>query len=137
MYIRKGVNCETVPQPAHTTATDAYGNTFENWCADYKGCDITPGNIVKTGCAPQDPDGLIALWEHRDVDNAVRTVSPYVDSPLIPTQYISDWITREPGVSLVLGLDQDRDLILFRESGQQYLELENDTLVSSDALATT
>ena len=137
MYIRKGVNCETVPQPAHTTATDAYGNTFENWCADYKGCDITPGNIVKTGCAPQDPDGLIALWEHRDVDNVVRTVSPYVDSPLIPTQYLSDWITREPGVSLVLGLDQDRDLILFRESGQQYLELENDTLVSSDALATT
>ena len=137
MYIRKGVNCETVPQPAHETATDAYGNTFENWCTDAKLCDITPGNIVLAGCRPQDPDGLIPLWEHRDVDNNVRTLKAYVDSPLIPTTYISDWITKEPGVSLVLGLDQDRDLILFRESGQQYLELEDDTLVSSDALATT
>ena len=137
MYIRKGVNCETVPQPAHETATDAYGNTFENWCTDAKLCDITPGNIVLAGCLPQDPDGLIPLWEHRDVDNNVRTLKAYVDSPLIPTTYISDWITKEPGVSLVLGLDQDRDLILFRESGQQYLELEDLTVVSSDALATT
>ena len=137
MYIRKGVNCETVPQPAHTTATDAYGNTFENWCVDYRGCDITPGNIVKTGCAPQDPDGLISLWEHRDVDNVVRTVSPYVDSPLIPTTFIVDWIDNEPDAILVLGLDQDRDLILFRESGQQYLKLEDNTVVSATALATT
>jgi len=137
MYIRKGVNCETVPQPAHTTATDAYGNTFENWCVDYRGCDITPGNIVKTGCAPQDPDGLIPLWEHRDVDNVVRTVSPYVDSPLIPTTFIVDWIDNEPDAILVLGLDQDRDLILFRESGQQYLKLEDNTVVSATALATT
>ena len=137
MYIRKGVNCETVPQPAHTTATDAYGNTFENWCVDYRGCDITPGNIVKTGCAPQDPDGLIPLWEHRDVDNVVRTVSPYVDSPLIPTTFIVDWIDNEPDAILVLGLDQDRDLILFRESGQQYLKLEDNTIVSATALATT
>ena len=137
MYIRKGVNCETVPQPAHETATDAYGNTFENWCVDYRGCDITPGNIVKTGCAPQDPDGLIPLWEHRDVDNVVRTVSPYVDSPLIPTTFIVDWIDNEPDAILVLGLDQDRDLILFRESGQQYLKLEDNTVVSATALATT
>ena len=137
MYIRKGVNCETVPQPGHSTATDAYGNTFENWCVDYRGCDITPGNIVKTGCAPQDPDGLIPLWEHRDVDNVVRTVSPYVDSPLIPTTFIVDWIDNEPDAILVLGLDQDRDLILFRESGQQYLKLEDNTVVSATALATT
>ena len=136
MYIRKGVNCETVPQPAHTTATDAYGNTFENWCVDYRGCDITPGNVIKTGCAPQDPDGLIPLWEHRDVDNNVRTLYAYVDSPLIPTTFIVDWISNEPGVNLVLGLDQDRDLILFRENGQQYLQLEDSTQVSSTALAT-
>ena len=137
MYIRKGVNCETVPQPAHETATDAYGNTFENWCTDAKLCDITPGNIVLAGCRPQDPDGLIPLWEHRDVENNVRALKQYVDSPLIPVNFLNDLITREEGVSLVLGLDQDRDLILFRESGQQYLELEDDTLVSADALATT
>ena len=137
MYIRKGVNCETVPQPAHTTATDAYGNTFENWCADYKGCDITPGNVVKTGCDPQDPDGLIPLWEHRDVDNQVRTLFAYVDSPLYPTTFIRDWLTKEPNQSLVLGLEEDRDLILFRENGQQYLELDDSSQVSATALATT
>ena len=137
MYIRKGVNCETVPQPAHTTATDAYGNTFENWCVDYQGCDITPGNVVKTGCDPQDPDGLIPLWEHRDIDNVQRTLFAYVDSPLYPTTFIVDWITREPNQSLVLGLDQDRDLILFRENGQQYLQLEDSSEVSASALATT
>lgn len=137
MYIRKGVNCETVPQPAHTTATDAYGNTFENWCVDYQGCDITPGNVVKTGCDPQDPDGLIPLWEHRDVDNVQRTLFAYVDSPLYPTTFIVDWITREPNQSLVLGLEEDRDLILFRENGQQYLALEDASQVSASALATT
>lgn len=137
MYIRKGVNCETVPQPAHTTATDAYGNTFENWCVDYQGCDITPGNVVKTGCDPQDPDGLIPLWEHRDIDNVQRTLFAYVDSPLYPTTFIVDWITREPNQSLVLGLEEDRDLILFRENGQQYLALEDASQVSASALATT
>ena len=136
MYIRKGVNCETVPQPAHETATDAYGNTFENWCTDAQICDVD-NNVVLAGCRPQDPDGLIPLWEHRDVDNVQRTLFAYVDSPLIPTSLLSNWITREPNQSLVLGLDQDRDLILFRENGQQYLELEDSTAVSASALATT
>jgi hypothetical protein len=136
MYIRKGVNCETVPQPAHSTATDAYGNTFENWCTDYRGCDVD-NSVVKTGCDPQDPDGLIPLWEHRDVDNVQRTLFAYVDSPLIPTALLQDVILNNPGDPLVLGLDQDRDLILFRENGQQYLQLEDSSAVSASASATT
>ena len=135
MYIRKGVNCETVPQPAHSTATDAYGNTFENWCTDAQLCDVD-NNVVLAGCRPQDPDGLIPLWEHRDVDNVQRTLFAYVDSPLIPTSLLQDVILNNPDDPLVLGLDQDRDLILFRENGQQYLQLEDSSAVSANALAT-
>lgn len=137
MYRRRGVNCEVVPQPAHETATDAWGNTFENWCTDAKLCDITPGNIVLAGCRPQDPDGLIPLWQHRDVDNNVRTLYPYVDSPLVPTGFLEDVIDANPDQILVLGLDQDRDLVVVTASGQQTFQLEASTQVLSTAAATT
>ena len=137
MYRRRGVNCEVVPQPAHETATDAWGNTFENWCTDAKLCDITPGNIVLAGCRPQDPDGLIPLWQHRDVDNNVRPLNPYVDSPLIPTGFLEDVIESDPDQILVLGLDQDRDLVVVTASGQQTFQLEAGTQVLSTASATT
>ena len=137
MYRRRGVNCEVVPQPAHETATDAWGNTFENWCTDAKLCDITPGNIVLAGCRPQDPDGLIPLWQHRDVDNNVRPLNPYVDSPLIPTGFLEDVIQSDPDQILVLGLDQDRDLVVVTASGQQTFQLEAGTQVLSTASATT
>ena len=137
MYRRRGVNCEVVPQPAHETATDAWGNTFENWCTDAKLCDITPGNIVLAGCRPQDPDGLIPLWQHRDVDNNVRTLYPYVDSPLVPTGFREDVIDANPDQILVLGLDQDRDLVVVTASGQQTFQLEASTQVLSTASATT
>lgn len=140
MYIRKGVNCETVPQPGHSTATDAYGNTFENWCVDYRGCDITPGNIVKTGCAPQDPAGKIPLWQPTTYDDVgvARTPSPYNDPPLIPVQFTDDVIEDiieefvGPAAILVLGLDQDRDLVIVTDGVQQAVRLEPSTTLIAD-----
>ena len=128
-YVRRGVNCELVPQPAHTTATDAYGNTFENWCADYQGCDVE-NTIVKTGCDPQDPDGLIPLWTARYVDNTPRIVSPYQKNVIRSVTFIT------PGDEMILVAEQDRDLQFYNEGNTFQLQLEDNTIVES-VLTTT
>lgn len=130
MYIRTDKDCN--PNPAsHTKVTDAYGNTFENWCVAFVGTDKDCAPNGKTGCAPQDPDGLIPLWEHRDVENNVRPLSPYIDSPLYPTIFINDTIDDiiDDGATpvLVLGLSQDRDMVVFNENQIQYIQLEDNT----------
>ena len=119
MYIRTDKDCNPTTQPGHVTVQDAYGNSFENWCVDFIGTDSECAPNGKTGCAPQDPDGLIPLWEHRDTENNVRPLSPYVRPPLIPTKFINDTIDNisvDTAPVLVLGLSQDRDMVVFNEN---------------------
>lgn len=123
-YVRRGVNCELVPQPAHTTATDVYGNTFENWCVDYKGCDVE-NTVIKTGCYPQDPDGLIALWTARYVNNTPRIVSPYQKNVITSATYIT------PDNVMILVAEQDRDIQFYNEGNTFQLKLEDNTIVES------
>ena len=132
-YVRRGVNCELVPQPAHTSVTDAYGNTFENWCVDYQGCDVE-NTVVKTGCDPQDPDGLILKWIPRLVDNSVRNVDSYVRSELWPdgllqkqTYGLIDGPDAED--KFILCLEGDRDIQIYTENNWFQLELEENTQI--------
>ena len=131
MYVRRGVNCEVVPQPAHVNVTDVYGNTFENWCVDFVGRDTDNATNGKSGCAPQDPDGLLAKYEFRTSDNSLRTPSLYIKSPLIPGTSLEEAVTLE-GVA-ILGLEEDRDLVLYNANNTQALQLEDSTQVLSSA----
>lgn len=127
-YVRHGVNCEAVPQPSSTSATDDFGNTFLNWCADFVGHDVDCNPNGKTGCAPQDPDGLLGKWEHWNVDNtAQRPLSPYVKSSLFYLPFIP--IEGET----LLELTEDRLFVLFAQDLPN-LRLEDNTMVMRAAL---
>ena len=128
-YIRHGVNCEAVVQPNSTTEMDVYGNSFENWCADYIGHDVdnTP---VKTGCFLSLKNDL---FEFHDVDNNPRVPSPYVKNPLIKTsEIIFDHIPDD--VVYILGAAEDRDITIFVAGNQQYLRLEDNTQILPTAV---
>ena len=132
MYVRRDKDCNLVsPQPGNVNVTDVYGNTFENWCVDFVGRDKDNATNSKTGCAPQDPEGLIASFVFHNSDNSVRTPSQYVKSPLIAGTSLEDAVSLE-GLA-ILGLEEDRDLILYNASNTQSLQLEDSTQVLSSA----
>lgn len=126
-YKRHDKDCNPAVQPAHTVATDDFGNTFENWCADFVGHDKDINPNGKTGCAPQDPDLLLGKWEHWNFDvTAQRPLSSYIKSP-------TTVITFAPIVGeTILGLTQTRDIILLSQD-TPFLRLEDNTLMMSDA----
>jgi hypothetical protein len=98
-YVRHDVDCNQVsPQPISVNRTDAYGNTYDDWCGDYESRDVDC-NLV-TFDSPPGYTGPIATflctdylphtWEARYVDNTLRPVSPYqhdssVYDTVIPT----------------------------------------------------
>ena len=132
MYRRCDIDCNpTTPQPQSVLVQDVYGNSFRNWCVDYKGCDITPGNIVNTVCSPQDP----YTWQPTTYDDVgvSRTPSPFNDPPLgpLPGGFVDGIIKNPDGTDaiLVLGLDQDRDLVVVTDGVQQAVLLEPTTTV--------
>ena len=131
MYVRRGVNCEVVPQPAHVNVTDAFGNTFENWCVGFIGRDKDNATNGKTGCAPQDPDGLLDKWIPHEKDNVPKGILSYIASPLIPGTSLEEAVTLD-GIA-ILGLEEDRDLVLYNASNTQSLQLEDSTQVLSSA----
>jgi len=133
MYVRCDKDCNpTSPQPKSVLVTDVFGNSYRNWCVDYQGCDITPGNIVNTACSPQDA----YTWQPTTYDDVgvSRTPSPYNSPPLFPTVFTGDVIKNPDGTTaiLVLGLDQDRDLVVVSEVGTQALTLEPNTTVEAN-----
>ena len=134
MYVRTDKDCQPTTQPGHVTATDVYGNTFENWCVDFVGTDKDCNPNGKTGCAPQDPDGLLGKFVFHKSDNTTRTPSLYIKSPLIPGTTIREAVQIE-GVA-ILGLEEDRDLILYNANNTQALQLEDDTEVLPTATFT-
>jgi len=132
MYVRCDKDCNPVtPQPGSVLVQDVYGNSFRNWCVDYIGTDKDCAPDGTTGCAPQDP----YTWQPTTYDavGVPRTVSPYNQPPLIPTQFVENVILDEDGspAILVLGLDQDRDLVVVTADGTQAVLLEPTTTVVS------
>ena len=130
MYRRCDVDCNpSVPQPNSVLVTDVYGNSYRNWCADYQGCDITPGNVVNTDCSPQ--DAYTWLPTTYDDVGVARTPSPFNEPPLAPAILLDDVILNADGTvaNLFLGLSQDRDLIVITDGVQQAVQLENNTTV--------
>ena len=130
MYVRCDADCNpTAVQPNSVLVQDVYGNSFRNWCADYQGCDITPGNVVNTNCSPQDA----YTWQPTTYDDVgvSRTPSPYNEPPLFPTVFTGNVIKNPDGTDaiLVLGLDQDRDLVVVTDGVQQAVMLEPTTTV--------
>ena len=134
MYVRTDKDCKPTTQPGHVNVTDVYGNTFENWCVDFVGTDKDCNPNGKTGCAPQDPDGLLGKFVFHKSDNTTRTPSLYIKSPLIPGTTISEILTSD--TIAILGLEEDRDLILYNSSNTQALQLEDNTTVHPDATLT-
>ena len=138
MYRRCDKDCNpSVPQPNSVLVTDVFGNSFRNWCVDYIGTDKDCAPDGTTGCAPQ----ITILWTRHLSDNSDGTTSPYNSPPLIPTQFtddvIDDVIEEADGspAILVLGLDQDRDLVVVTDDGvQQVVMLEPSTTLLPDTL---
>jgi len=132
MYIRHDKDCSAAtPQPNHVLVTDAFGNSFENWCVDFIGHDVNNAENGKTGCLPQDPDGLLALWQPHNSDNTAGSPLSFIDSPLIPGTTLEEAVTLD--LFAVLGLEQDRDLVLYNSTNTSALQLEDDTQVLSTA----
>ena len=137
MYVRCDKDCNpATPQPGSVLVTDVYGNSFRNWCVDYIGTDKDCAPDGTTGCAPQ----ITILWTRHLSDNSDGTTSPYNDPPLFPTVFTDDVIDdviREADGSpaiLVLGLDQDRDLVVVTDGVQQAVLLEPSTTLVADTL---
>ncbi len=98
-YTRYGVVAgSTVPQPTKQSATDAYGNTFDNWCGDYKGHDVN-NTLVKSGCLASNQDAgkipttpyiaIIPLWKHYNYDStASRPLEQYQHNVTVFDTYI-------------------------------------------------
>ena len=137
MYRRCDKDCNpSVPQPNSVLVTDVFGNSFRNWCVDYIGTDKDCAPDGTTGCAPQ----ITVDWTRHLSDNSDGTTSPYNDPPLFPTVFTDDVIDdviRESEGSpaiLVLGLDQDRDLVVVTNGVQQAVLLEPSTTLVDDTL---
>ena len=128
MYVRRDKDCNVAsPQPNSVLVQDVFGNSYRNWCVDYIGTDKDCAPDGTTGCAPNPP----VLWTRHLYDNSDGTISPFNEPPLIPTQFTDGVIKNPDGTTaiLVLGLDQDRDLVIVNETGTQALTLEPSTTV--------
>ena len=84
-----------------------------------------------TGCLAQDPDDLLDKWIPHDKDNNPDQFFAYIKSPLIPGTSLEDAVTLE-GVA-ILGLEEDRDLILYNANNTAALQLEDSTQILGDA----
>lgn len=128
MYRRCDKDCNpATPQPASVVVQDVYGNSFRNWCVDYIGTDKDCSPDGTTGCAPQ----ITILWTRHLSDNSDGTTSPYNEPPLTPATTVDGVIRNSDGSTaiLVLGLDQDRDLVVVTDGVQQAVTLEPSTTV--------
>ena len=131
MYVRCDKDCNPAsPQPNSVLVQDVFGNSYRNWCVDYIGTDKDCAPDGTTGCAPNPT----VLWTRHLSDNTDGTTSPFNEPPLIPTQFTDGVIKNPDGTTaiLVLGLDQDRDLVVVNEAGTQALTLEPSTTVLSN-----
>jgi hypothetical protein len=98
-YIRYDINCiKSSVQPNKSQAVDAYGNSFDNWCADYQKHDVSNSAIGSAGCVALKQDAgkiptipyiaIIPLWEARYVDNSTRKPQQYEHNVTVFDAYI-------------------------------------------------
>ena len=130
MYVRCDKDCNPAsPQPNSVLVTDVFGNSYRNWCVDYIGTDKDCAPDGTTGCAPNPT----VLWTRHLSDNTDGTTSPFNEPPLFPTVFTGNVIKNPDGTTaiLVLGLDEDRDLVVVNEAGTQAVMLEPSTTVES------
>ena len=122
-YVRYGVVAgSTVTQPNSTAATDIFGNTFDNWCADYIKHD-KDGNPIAYGCVSATQGSTD--WEHWNFDNtAQRPLMPYE-----PNVSVFDVVI--PTVIEPFTVDEDDIIIEITSGGMTYgLETEDNYLVA-------
>ena len=129
MYVRCDKDCNPAsPQPNSVLVQDVFGNSYRNWCVDYIGTDKDCAPDGTTGCAPNPT----VLWTRHLSDNTDGTTSPFNDPPLFPTVFTGNVIKNPDGTTaiLVLGLDQDRDLVVVTDGVQQAVMLDPNTTVT-------
>lgn len=93
----------------------------------YLGVTASPPPAQATGCADQDPDNLLPEYIFNTSDNGTRVPGLYIKSPLIPGTTVDEAVTLDDFA--ILGLDQDRDLVLYNANNTLALQLEDDTTV--------
>ena len=103
-YERHDKDCnKKSPQPTKQSATDAYENTFDNWCADYIKHDVDNNYIKGPGCVALNQDAgkiptipyypLIPKWQARYSDNTEREPESYNHNVTVFDTYIPTVVT--------------------------------------------
>ena len=129
------------PQPGDVEVTDAFGNVFDNFNADWVEYDkdnvaVSPQPAYQNGDyvqytfenVPVNPpwEQDAAQWSPRGFDNQVRTVEAYVPSPLFPGG-IPEWFVETvgiPTIEVVLTME-DSEALIVTEDDVNEIELVN------------
>ena len=137
-YIQTDKDCQpVVPQPGDVEITDAFGNVFDNFNADW--VDYDKDNVAKNPqpayqnldyvsyLVDNTPDPVTwqpdaAQWVARGVDNQPRTVQPYVKSPLFPEGIPA--YRSVPTIEVVLQVE-DSEALIVAENDINEIELVN------------
>ena len=127
-YVQTDKDCNpVVPQPGDVEITDAFGNVFDNFNADwvdydkdnvavnpqpgYQNLDYVARNANNTAATPAfEPDA--AQWVARNVENQVRTPQPYVRSPLWPDGVPATIAYTPHTFEIVLTLEDNEALVV-------------------------
>ena len=138
-YVARDVdNQPKNPQPGDVEITDAFGNVFDNFNADwidydkdnvaispqpgYQNTDYVQYTVENTAVSPPwQPDA--GQWVARGVDNQVRTPQPYVRSPLFPDG-IPVGTHSIPTIEVVLTLEHNEALVVTEDDVNE-IELVN------------
>ena len=104
-YERHDKDCiKKSPQPTKQSATDAYKNTFDNWCGDYIKHDVDNNYIKGPGCVAPNQDAgkiptipydkIIPLWQHYNYEStAPRLLEKYQHNVTVFDTYIPTVVT--------------------------------------------
>ena len=132
---RNADNTPKDPQPGDVEVTDAFGNVFDNFNADwvdydkdnvaknpqpaYQNLDYVQYNVDNTPASPVwEPDA--AQWVARGVDNQVRTPQAYVRSPLFPSGVPVSYVPHTFEIVLTL---EDNEALVVTEDDVNTIEL--------------
>ena len=117
MYIRYDKDCKKATQPGKVARSDIFGNTFENWCADYVPHDAE--NNVAAVTTFKCVDYKTVNWKHMDVDNKERDIYPYEKNVSVFDLFV-------PTIGRDLLVDEDDIGIEITSNGQQFALFSED-----------
>jgi len=136
-YVARNVdNTPKDPQPGDVEITDAFGNVFDNFNADwvdydkdntaknpqpaYQNLDYVKYTAENTPASPAwEPDA--AQWVASGVDNQPRTVQAYVRSPLFPS---GAPVSHIPSTFAIVLRVEDTEALLVTEDDVSEIKLE-------------